>query len=169
MKHLFFLSLVLMFSSTAFCQTTPAEKPVYLRYPVIPVFKTYQAPDSTVFTQKNLKKGKATLFFIFSPDCGHCKRETELILANMGKFKNVEILMITYLPFSEMMAFYKHYRIDRYPQITMARDANFFFPVFFAVRNFPSMYFYDKKGKFKKFLEGDVRMNTMEDALKMIQ
>lgn len=74
-------------------------------------------------------------------------------------------MMVTHLPYAEMMSFYKKYKIADYPQITMARDTQFFFPVFFKVRNFPSIFVYDKKGNFEKNFEGSVRI---EDILAVL-
>lgn len=134
---------------------------MYLRFPTIPEFTVFKAPDSTAFTRENLHKKKSTVFIIFSPDCEHCQRETEMITQSINDFKNTQIVMITYLPYEEMMSFYKTYKIARYPQIVMARDTKFFFPVFFKVRNLPSIFVYDKKGKFKKSFEGDVKVQTI--------
>ncbi len=93
---------------------------------------------------------------IFSPDCEHCQHETEMLLADINKFKDAQIIMVTYLPYNEMMAFYKNYKIASYPEITMARDTKFFFPVFFKITNLPSIFVYDKKGNFKKSFEGSI-------------
>ena len=57
--------------------------------------------------------------------------------------------MVTYLPYKEMTQFYKDYKIAHYPIITMGVDPKFFFPIFFKVHNFPSIYVYDKGGKLK--------------------
>ena len=84
----------------------------------------------------------------------------------MDKLKDVQILMFTYLPYNEMMDFYKNYRLNRFKNITVARDAAFFFPVYFKVKNFPSFYIYDKNRNFKKFLEGDVSVDKIIQALK---
>ncbi len=138
---------------------------VYLRFPVIPKFTVYKAPDSTAFSRENLQKKKPVLFMIFSPDCEHCQHETEALLADIKKFKNTQIVMITYLPYDEMIAFYKNYKIANYPQITMARDTKFFFPVFFKVRNLPSVFLYDKKGDFKKAFEGSVKIDNITSEL----
>lgn len=73
--------------------------------------------------------------------------------------------MITHLPYEEMRKFYRNYKIADYPVITMARDTRFFFPVFFKVRHFPSVYVYDKKGKFKKSFEGSVAIDKVAEAL----
>jgi thioredoxin-related protein len=47
----------------------------------------------------------------------------------------------------------------------MARDTQFFFPVFFKVRNFPSIFVYDKKGNFEKNFEGSVKIEDILAAL----
>lgn len=167
MKKLFLFSLALSFVSIALAQNNiNEEKPVYLRFPTVPKFTVYKAPDSTVFTRENLKKNKPVIVFVFSPECGHCQHETELMIKNMNKLKNYQILMVTYLPYNEMIEFYNNYKLNRFPNITVGRDAAFFFPVFYKVRNFPSFYIYDKKGNFKQFLEGDVAIDKILDALK---
>lgn len=162
MKNLLIFCSFLFISCAAFSQIDSAkDKPVYLRFPTVPQFTIYKAPDSTTFTRENLQKKKNTIFIIFSPDCGHCQRETEMLTQNIQKFKNTQIVMVTYLPYSEMMKFYHIYNIANYPTITMARDTKYFFPVFFKVQNLPSIYVYDKNGNFKKAFEGDVKPETI--------
>ena len=73
--------------------------------------------------------------------------------------------MVTYLPYEEMMQFYKDYKIANYPQIIMGRDAKFFFPIFFNVHNFPSIIVYNKEGKLKDSFEGTVSVDKIAAAL----
>ncbi|MEO6187942.1 MAG: thioredoxin [Ginsengibacter sp.] len=160
MKKILLLFLSATFFATGFAQEK-SDQPVYLRFPVIPQFTVYKAPDSTAFTRENLQKKRPVMFMVFSPDCGHCQHETEAILANIKDFKNTQIVMVTYLPFEEMMTFYKTYRLSKYPQITVARDTKFFFPVFYKVQNLPAIYIYDKKGDFKKGFEGSVKIDSL--------
>lgn len=162
LKKIFILFALTFISYAGFSQPDSAkEKPIYLRFPTIPEFTIYKAPDSTAFTRNDLKKNKNTLFMIFSPDCEYCQHEIEMLLKDIDKFRNTQIVMITYLPYNEMIKFYHIYKIANYPQITMARDTKFFFPVFFKVQNLPSLYVYDKKGDFKKAFEGDVKPDTI--------
>ncbi|MEO8765625.1 MAG: thioredoxin, partial [Ginsengibacter sp.] len=147
-----------------FCQLD-STAPAYLRFPVIPQFTVFKAPDSTAFSRDNLQKKKPVVFMIFSPECEHCQRETDTLLAHIDKMKDAQIVMITYLPYEEMIQFYKKYKIADYPQITMARDTKFFFPVFFKVRNLPSIYVYDKKGDFRKNFEGSVKIDSVSELL----
>jgi thiol-disulfide isomerase/thioredoxin len=167
MKKIFVALLLNFVLATSFAQSSDsaATLPVYLRFPSVPEFTIFKAPDSTAFTRNNLDKKKNTMFFIFSPECSHCQHETEAMLEKIKEFKNTEIVMVTYLPFNEMMAFYHKYHIDAYPQIVMGRDTKFFFPVFFKVQDFPSMYIYDKKGKFKQAFEGAVKIEDLVAAL----
>lgn len=156
--------MLLVTGAVAFSQVD-STAPVYLRFPTIPQFTVYKAPDSTAFSKNDLQKRKPVVFIIFSPDCEHCQHETEALIANIDKFKDAQIVMITYLPYEEMIQFYKNYKIANYPQITMARDTKFFFPVFFKVRNLPSIFVYDKKGDFKKSFEGSVKIDSIASVL----
>ncbi len=164
LKKIIPLLILIFFCVKSFSQEK-TDDPVYLRFPAIPQFTVYKAPDSTAFSREDLVKKKPVVFMIFSPDCEHCQHETEQLLANINKFKNTQIVMITYLPYDEMIAFYKNYKIANYPQITMARDTKFFFPVFFKVRNLPSIFLYDKKGDFKKAFEGSVKIDDITAEL----
>jgi len=166
LKNLFIFLAGILISCQAFSQTdSTGETPVYLRFPTIPQFTVFKAPDSTAFTRNDLHKKENTIFVIFSPDCEHCQHETQMLTQNISRFKNTQFVMITYLPYEEMTRFYKDYKIADYPQITMARDTKFFFPVFFRVRNLPSIFIYDKLGKLKKSFEGDVKPETLLNEL----
>ena len=164
MKKIFSLSALLFICLAGFTQAD-STAPVYLRFPTIPQFTIYKAPDSSAFSRNDLQKKKPVIFMIFSPECEHCQRETQALLADIEKFKNAQIVMVTYLPYDEMVAFYKNYKIANYPEITMARDTKFFFPVFFKIKNLPSIYVYDKKGDFKKSFEGSVKIDSIAEVL----
>jgi thiol-disulfide isomerase/thioredoxin len=165
LKKQVFLSIAFLFQvSFAICQSDTSEA-IYKRFPTIPEFTVYKAPDSTAFTRQDLTKRKSTVFVIFSPECEYCQHETEALIANINKFKDAQIIMITYLPYEEMIQFYKNYKIADYPEITMARDTKFFFPVFFKIRNLPSIFVYDKKGKLVKNFEGSVNVGLIAAAL----
>lgn len=164
MKKLFISLFIIFIGITAFSQVDSTD-PVYRRFPTIPEFIVVKAPDSTAFSRENLKKKKPVVFMIFSPECEHCQHETKALIADINKFKNAQILMITWLPYEEMIQFYKDYKIADYPEITMARDDKFFFPSYFRVRNFPSIYVYNKKGSLVKNFEGSVKIDSIAAAL----
>ena len=167
MRKLLFLSGYLFIAFAGFSQTnTPNDSlPAYIRIGTVPAFATYKAPDSIVFTKKDLQKGKPVLLMIFSPDCGHCQNLIAEILKNIDQFKKTQIVMVTWLPYSDMMSFYKTYKIADYPKITMAWDSKYFFLPYYHVQSFPKLIVYDKKGKFVKEFQGNMQIEEVWKAM----
>lgn len=152
MKKYLLLLFIIAVSSVSFAQTDTSL--LYLRFPIIPSFKIINIADSSAFTKDNLKKKKATIVMVFSPDCEHCQEETKELTAKMKLFKKAQIIMVSPLDFSYMKKFYTEYKIANYPTITMGRDPGYFFGTFYKVRSFPSIFVYDKKGNFVKSFTG---------------
>ncbi|HUP12450.1 MAG TPA: hypothetical protein VM187_09570, partial [Niastella sp.] len=86
------------------------------RYPMIPPF-TLLKVDSTNLTREQLRKNRNTMIMYFSPDCDHCKHQTDSMFAHFNDFREVEILMATYQPFDEMKKFYRAYEMGKYANI----------------------------------------------------
>lgn len=124
------------------------DSAVYLRFPTIPSFQMINLADSSRFTKDSLDKKKATVFIIFNPFCDHCKHETEDLTANIDLFKQAQIIMASPVDYGYLKKFYDDYKIARYPNIIMGRDPGNFLGTFFNVQSIPSVYVYDKKGKF---------------------
>lgn len=151
---------------SAFSQTNAPKDntPEYISNPNIPEFTVYKAPDSTVFTKEDLKKKEATVLMIFSPECGHCQNETRELLKNIDHFKNTQILMVTWLPYTEMMAFYHEFKIAEHPEITMAWDKKDFFLPYYHVQMYPQLVVYDKKGKYVNSFSGAINLEDVWKA-----
>jgi thioredoxin-related protein len=172
MKKAFLIVLVLTSSHLLFAQqppaatTTPApqDEAPYLKYPTIPPIRQLKMDSATYLTKEDIKKHRLTMVMFFSPDCDHCKHQTEFILANSKKFKDVEIVMATYQPFSEMREFYAHYHLDKHPNIKIGRDEKFFLAPFYKIRNLPYLALYDKKGNLITTFEGTQKAETILDA-----
>jgi len=167
MQRLLFILCFLFISYTGFSQTDSAtdKRPEFVKDPTIPNFTIYKAPDSTVFTNHDLKKNKRTLLMIFSPECGHCQNETKELETYIGHFKNVQILMVTWLPYSEMMAFYHNFNIASYPEITMGWDKKDFFLPYYHVQMYPDLVVYNKQGKYVNSFSGVIKLEEVVKAL----
>lgn len=160
---------VLILILTAFvnivhAQIDSADAP-YLKSRAIPTFTIINAADSSDFSNKDLKKNLNTLFIIFNPDCEFCQHETIDLLKNIERFKNTQIIMVTYMSHEMMKHFYTQYKIADYPEITMGRDDKYFFLKFFRIRIMPSNFIYDKDGKFKIAFHQRVPMDTLLNNL----
>jgi thioredoxin-related protein len=165
------LSLCLLCQPAA-AQTIEPAPPVkedtalYLRFPTVPPFTLYKVPDSTKFAKADLLKKKKTLLIIFSPDCDHCQHEIKDLTAAIDKFKNIQIVMASWLPYREIQKFYTDYNIAAYPNITMGWDKSFFLPPFYKFNSLPFMALYDKKGNLISVFEGSVPLAKVVEAFR---
>lgn len=144
MKKQFLLALVILISTVSMAQDDTTF--LYKRFPIVPSFKLINVADSSIFTKDNLKKKKATIIILFSPDCEHCQAETKELTAKIGLFKKAQIVMASPLDYKYLQDFYKEYKIADYDNITMGRDPSYFLGTFYKIRSFPSIFVYDKKG-----------------------
>lgn len=177
MKRITFLLFFLIIGATVFGQsdntdktskTTKADKaevkfPAYVENPAIPKFNIIAAPDSTAFTEKDLKKDTPLLMMIFSPECGHCQQEAKLIGENIEHFKNAQILMVTWMPYSTLDKFGKYYGTNRYSNITLAQDPTDFLYGFYDVHRYPKLIVYNKDGQYVSDYDGNI---VLEDVWK---
>jgi thioredoxin-related protein len=136
----------------------------YLRYPTLPPFHLLKLDSSTYLTKDDIRKHRQTLIMFFSPDCDHCKHQTESILADFKKFKDIEIVMATYQPFGELKDFNDHYRLFEHNNIKIGRDEKFFLAPFYKIRNLPYLALYDKNGNLITTFEGTQKPDTILTA-----
>ena len=156
-------SLLTNFSSTA--QTDSAPLPLYRQFPNVPPFSIIKAPDSTKFTKADLKKKKPVILIIFSPDCEHCQHETKELIKHMDLFKKAQIVMSTPLDYKYILPFYKQFDLAKYSNSKVGRDGSYILGTFYSVRNFPSIFVYNKKGEFVKAFDGSVPVEKIAESL----
>src|SRR5690348_3282393 len=131
MKKLVFTLFMASLTLGVFAQVDSTSMPPYKRFPTLPPFKILMVDSTSWYAKDNLPKKKAVMMMIFNPECEHCKHETEDLIKNITKFKNIEIVMATPRDFSEMKEFYGHYDLKRFKNIHVGRDMNFTLPVFY--------------------------------------
>ena len=145
-------------------QAPVATEAPYLRFPTIPPFHLLKVDSSTYFTKDDLKKNRRTIIMFFSPDCEHCKHQTRDMLADFSKFKDIEIVMATFQPFTEMKDFYTYFRIADHSNIKMGRDEKYFLPPYYKMQSLPYIALYDKKGNYVTHFEGNQKVDTIINA-----
>jgi thioredoxin-related protein len=172
MKQVFLAILALAFCHFVSAQQLPNQPATdtanasapYMRFPTVPPFRLLKLDSATYLTKDDLKKNHRTIVMFFSPDCEHCKHQTEAILADFKDFKDIQIVMATYQPFSEMKEFNEHYKIYEHPNILIGRDEQFRLPPFFRIRNLPYLALYDKKGNLITTFEGTQKADVLVNA-----
>ena len=73
--------------------------------------------------------------------------------------------MVSSLDFSNIKKFYEEYKIADHPNITMGRDGTYMLGSFYKIQRYPSIFVYDKKGKFIQSFEGDIKIDDIANVL----
>ncbi|MFN8252358.1 MAG: redoxin domain-containing protein [Ferruginibacter sp.] len=164
MKKYILVLVLAVAAKTGFSQADTSL--LYLRFPIVPSFRLINVADSSIFTKQELKKKKATVIMIFSPDCEHCQAETKELTEKIQLFKKAQIVMVSPLDFNYLRKFYDEYQVGNYSNITMGRDPSYFLGTFYKVRSFPSVFVYDKKGNFVDSFVGQHPVEEIAAAIK---
>lgn len=144
---------------------TAQDSAIYKRFPAIPPFTIIRVPDSTLFTKNDLTKNKPVIIMIFSPDCDHCQKATRSLLENPVILKKARVIMASTVGYEYINKFYSEFKIAEHPGIVMGRDATDFFGYFYGIKNFPSIYMYDRKGRFVRSFERHFPVGELESIL----
>ena len=165
MKTLFLFMLSLLGYGSLQAQADSTLHP-YQRFPNNIPLKILLADSTTTYTADNIPKKKGFIVMLFSPDCEHCKQEIKEVKANIDSFKQYHIVMVTPMPFDRMKSFYQEYELDKYPNITVGRDQGFTLPVYYGIRFFPYLAFYNRKHELLSTFEGNVSVADMLTRLR---
>lgn len=142
------------------------EDAPYLKNPNLPGFTILKADSSTWITDKTLRAGVPVIVMLFSPDCNHCREQTEIFIDNMDKLKNVEIVMTTFQPLNKIKEFNRIYNLSQYRNIYLGRDVKFFFAPFYQIKYAPFLAIYNRQHKLVKAFEGDTKFSRLIEFIK---
>ena len=157
MRKCLFLFILVGSLQSSYAQSDSLKAP-YLRFPTFPPVKLL-LPDSTYFTKESLDKKSNIMLMLFSPQCEHCQHETEQLVRQIDRFKKIEIIMATFMPFDSMMAFREKYGLAKFKNITVAHDYQYFLPAFYNIHNLPYFAFYNRKKELISAFEGAIPLD----------
>lgn len=138
---------------------------LYQRFPEVPPI-TLLKSDSGMITKDELKKNRPVILMYFSPECHHCQRQMEDMLARMDDLKKVQIILATYRPMEELVAFQNKYKLKEHSNILAGRDTKYFIQPFYRIKNLPYLALYDNKGKLITTFEGNVHVDRLVEELR---
>ena len=90
-----------------------------------------QMTDGSVFEKSAIKHDKPLLIIYFSPDCEHCQKLTKELIKNMSAFRDIHILMISFVPYGSIKNFEEQYHLKAYPNIRIGTEG-----LAFTVKNY---------------------------------
>jgi len=137
----------------------------YLKNPFIPQFSILNTDSTSWFTQREIRNGFPVMIMLFSPDCEHCREQTEILVKNMEKLKNTEIIMSTFQPIYKMKDFCSQYKLAKYPNVHVGRDVKYFFGPYYRIRYSPFIAIYNKDHKLVRVFEGGAKIDKLLEAL----
>lgn len=126
-----------------------------------PSFDMLLADSVTRLNTATIEVGGPIVLLYFSPDCEHCQKETEAILGHMAVMKETRFLFVTNDPFDKLKAFKGYYKLDRYPNIILGRDEQFFLLRHFKGAYPPYLVLYDRQKQQRATYQGDTPVDTI--------
>jgi peroxiredoxin len=120
--------------------------------------------DSTLLLSRDIPTGKSIAMFYFSPFCPYCKAQTETIVENIDKLKDIQFYFISTFPLSTVREFYKSHQLAKYPNITVAVDSAHAFADFYEVTGVPYTAVYAKNKTLNKSFMGKIYSSEIKKA-----
>jgi thiol-disulfide isomerase/thioredoxin len=164
--------LLLMSCGPAFAQDhklnarDSMQLPAYMRFPTLPPFNILLQDSATVFNTFNIKEGKPTVLFFFSPDCEHCEMVTDSLAKYMDEMKKTDFYFFTFMPLSLLRPFAEKHHLADYKNIkAIGKDFDFFFPMYFKAETVPWLVVYDRRKRLVKAWNGGVKMPELIQML----
>ena len=131
----------------------------------IPAISVHTVPDSSIFTNKNLRTNTPFILMFFSPDCDHCHKQTKELLAYKKELKGIQILLLSVAPYQEIKNFYNEFGLSAMSNLKVGQDINFKLGATYKVNTYPSIYVYDRKATLAKAFIGNKDVQAILDAL----
>jgi len=156
------LSLFLLVGWSLFTAfSTPVTLKTGLEGRLLPSFSLLLVDSITKLNTGDITEGSPFVVIGFSPFCKHCQAETRDIIAHIKELKKTRIYYVTPSPFAEIKAFYHHFKLAQYPNITIGRDtANFFMP-YFKVTGVPYTMVFDSKKRLRQVLLTEANIDKL--------
>ena len=159
------LGLFLLMGWTLFTAfTRPATVKTGLEGRLLPSFNLLLPDSSTWLNTATIPAGKPLIFIGFSPTCTHCQKETRDIINHIDQLKGTQIYFVTAYPFKEMKMYYRHFKLAKYPNITMGADTKNYFLPYFKAQMIPYIAIYDSKKRLKQAVMGESDINALVKA-----
>jgi len=92
----------------------------------IPSFKITLS-NNKILHATDLPKGKPIVLIYFDPDCDHCQKLMAELFKNIKSFKKAQIVLVTFKPVIELIAFEKKYDTRKYPNIKVGTEGTLFY------------------------------------------
>jgi peroxiredoxin len=126
----------------------------------MPFFR-YKTIKGTDFINTNLKKDTPTVFIYFNTECEFCQSETEQIATAVNRFKEAQLVYVSFEPIEKIKAFALKYKLNSYANIHFVCDSKMTFAETFDVKSIPTLVIYDKNTILIQKTKGQIGINKI--------
>lgn len=168
LKNIFILLFAssFLFLCYQIISTINYKKEVQQNIKTIPEF-SYSNVNGENFTNENLKEHTPVIFIYFNTDCEYCNEETKMIQENIERFKNIQIIFISFENINLIKKFAQNYKLNHYDNIHFLHDAKATFSSTFDVTSLPCIVLYDKNQKLIEKIKGQTKPEILIKKLKI--
>lgn len=132
----------------------------------LPEFNLLLTDSTTWINTRNIPSGKPTVLFYFSPTCSYCRAQTEEIIEDMDKLKNMQFYFITHKSLTGLKNFCKEFELARYKNITIGVDTGHIVSDYFEIEGVPYTAIFNKNKKLNKSYLGKIYSSQIIKAAK---
>ncbi|MBA3828753.1 MAG: hypothetical protein H0X33_07435 [Taibaiella sp.] len=129
----------------------------------MPAFNIRKLDSVSVFNTYNIPKGKAVVLMLFMPECEHCQKMTERLIAGMDTVKNINFYLFSPAPLFRVREFYAKYHLAKYKNIILAGECiEDTYAMYYKARAVPYLTIYDRNKKYLRSFESTANLAEME-------
>lgn len=136
------------------------KKEVAENIKTIPDF-SYKNIKGGFFTNQNIKKHTPTLFIYFNSECEFCNEEAEMIKKDIAKFRNFQLIFVSFEKPEIIKTFSIKHGINSYDNIHFLHDSKVTFATTFDVKSLPCLVLYDKNQKLTEKIKGQIKTEIL--------
>lgn len=134
----------------------------------IPPYKITTTKDQ-IRTPADLEKDKAVMIIYFAPDCPHCQKLIKDMKPSMAKFKNIQVVMITFTDIRMVKTFENDYGLKAYPNFILGTEGyTYTVQRFYQLKHTPFVAIYGKNGQLVQSFEKQPEASDLLTAIKKI-
>ncbi|OQP54341.1 hypothetical protein A4H97_22935 [Niastella yeongjuensis] len=128
----------------------------------MPSFTLELLDSITRLHSQDIPYGTPTVLFYFSPYCPHCNAQTNKIIEDMDRLKDIQFYFISRFTLTEVKAFQKEHQLAKYPNIVIGLDSANFINDYFEIAGIPYFAIYGKDKKLNKTFLGRIYSSQLK-------
>jgi peroxiredoxin len=136
------------------------KKQVAEQIKTMPTF-AYTTLTGKPFTQQDLKQNTPTVFVYFNTECEFCQSEATQIQEHIDKFRNAQLVFVSFEDSKKIMAFATNYKLNNYDNINFISDTRVTFATTFDVKSVPTVVLYDANQNLIDKMQGQIKVATI--------